>query len=88
MADSVSEERAEPSAASDLEAWRGDSGSIAASGVAVITSKILSVRRGRRCQLVAKNVAGGEDFPRWLVRDDEALVVALKREKATGVNAG
>jgi hypothetical protein len=42
MADSVSEDRAEPSAASDLEAWQGDSGSMAASGVAVITSKISS----------------------------------------------
>jgi hypothetical protein len=42
MADSVSEDRAEPSAASDLEAWRGDSGSMAASGVAVITFKISS----------------------------------------------
>jgi hypothetical protein len=42
MADPVSEDRAEPSAASDLEAWRGDSGSMVASGVAVITSKILS----------------------------------------------
>jgi hypothetical protein len=42
MADSVLEDRAEPSAASDLEAWRGDSGSMAASGVAVITSKISS----------------------------------------------
>jgi hypothetical protein len=39
MADSVSEERTEPSAASDLEVGRGDSGSMAASGVAVITSK-------------------------------------------------
>jgi hypothetical protein len=42
MADSISEERVEPSAASNLEAWRGDSGSMAASGVAVITSKISS----------------------------------------------
>jgi hypothetical protein len=42
MADSISEDRAEPSAASNLEAWRGDSGSMAASGVAVITSKISS----------------------------------------------
>jgi hypothetical protein len=42
MADSISEERAEPSAASDLEPWRGDSGSMVASGVVVITSKILS----------------------------------------------
>jgi hypothetical protein len=42
MADSVSEDRAEPSGALDLEAWRGDSGSMAASGVVVITSKISS----------------------------------------------
>jgi hypothetical protein len=42
MADSVLDDRAEPSAASDLEAWRGDSGSMAASGVVVITSKISS----------------------------------------------
>jgi hypothetical protein len=42
MADSVSEDRAEPSAASDFGAWRGDSGSMAASGVAVRTSKISS----------------------------------------------
>jgi hypothetical protein len=34
----------------------------------------------------AGNVAGGEYFPRWLVGDGEALVAALKREKATGVN--
>jgi hypothetical protein len=37
---------------------------------------------------VAENVAGGEDFPRWLVRDDVALVAALKRENATGANEG
>jgi hypothetical protein len=42
MADSVSEDSAEPSAASDLEAWRGDSGSMAASGVAVMTLRISS----------------------------------------------
>jgi hypothetical protein len=42
MADSVSEDRAEPSAASNLEAWRGDYGSMAASGVVVITSKTSS----------------------------------------------
>jgi hypothetical protein len=28
----------------------------------------------------AKNIAGSEDFPRQLVRDDVALVAALKRE--------
>jgi hypothetical protein len=37
---------------------------------------------------VAKNDAGGEDFPRQLVGDDEALVAALKRENATGANEG
>jgi hypothetical protein len=37
---------------------------------------------------VAENVAGGEDFPRWLVGDGEALVAALKREKAMGANEG
>jgi hypothetical protein len=42
MADSVSEDCAEPSAASDLEAWRGASGSMAANSVAVITSKTSS----------------------------------------------
>jgi hypothetical protein len=37
---------------------------------------------------VAENIAGGKDFPRWLVGDGEALMAALKREKATGVNEG
>jgi hypothetical protein len=37
---------------------------------------------------VAENVAGGEDLPRWLIGDDEALVAVLKREKATGANEG
>jgi hypothetical protein len=32
----------------------------------------------------AENIAGGEDFPRWLVGDGVALVAALKREKAMG----
>jgi hypothetical protein len=36
----------------------------------------------------AENVAGGEDFPRWLVGDDVALVAALKRESATGASEG
>jgi hypothetical protein len=42
IADSISEDRTEPSAASDLEAWQDDSGSMAARGVAVMTSKISS----------------------------------------------
>jgi hypothetical protein len=42
MADSILEDRVEPSVASDLEAWRDDSGSMVARGVAVMTSKISS----------------------------------------------
>jgi hypothetical protein len=34
--------------------------------------------------VLVENIAGGEDLPRWLVGDGEALVAALKREKATG----
>jgi hypothetical protein len=37
---------------------------------------------------VAENATGGEDFPRWLIGDDVALVEALKRENATGANEG
>jgi hypothetical protein len=37
---------------------------------------------------VAENAAGGEDFLRWLVGDDVALVAALRRENAMGVNEG
>jgi hypothetical protein len=36
----------------------------------------------------AENVTGGEDFPRWLIEDDVALVAALKRENAMGANEG
>jgi hypothetical protein len=56
MVDSVSEDLAEPSAASDLEAWRGDSGSIVASGVAVITSKISSEDEGDDASLWRKRL--------------------------------
>jgi hypothetical protein len=38
--------------------------------------------------VLAGSVAGGEDFLWWLIGDGEALVAALKREKATGVNEG
>jgi hypothetical protein len=53
--------------------------------------------KGRfRCEILklfdqaipAERVADGEDFLRWLVREDEALVAALKREKATGQMRG
>jgi hypothetical protein len=42
MADSVLDDRAELSVALDFEAWRGDSGSMAARGVAEMTSNISS----------------------------------------------
>jgi hypothetical protein len=35
---------------------------------------------------VAEKATGGEEFLRWLVGDDEALVEALRRERASGVN--
>jgi hypothetical protein len=38
--------------------------------------------------ILAERVAGGEDFPRRLIGDDEALVAALKRENAMGANEG
>jgi hypothetical protein len=38
--------------------------------------------------ILVENVTGGKDLPRWLVGDDGALVAALKREKAMGVNEG
>jgi hypothetical protein len=56
MADSVSEDLAEPSAALDLEAWQGDSGSLVASGVAVITSKISSADEGDDASLWQKKL--------------------------------
>jgi hypothetical protein len=65
MADSVSDDRAELSAASDFEAWRGDSGSIAARGVAEMTSKISSENKEDDASLwrknlpVARNSCGG-----------------------------
>jgi hypothetical protein len=35
---------------------------------------------------VAGKVTGGEELLRWLVRDREALVEALRRENAWGMN--
>jgi hypothetical protein len=53
----------------------------------------MALKRRFRCKMLeqaisAENVAGGEDFPRWLIGDDEALMATLKREKAMGVNEG
>jgi hypothetical protein len=38
--------------------------------------------------ILAERVTGGEDFLWWLVGDDVALVVALKRESVMGANEG
>jgi hypothetical protein len=33
-----------------------------------------------------RKATGGEELLRWFVRDDEALVGALRRESASGAN--
>jgi hypothetical protein len=38
--------------------------------------------------ILAEKATGGEDFPRWLVGDDVALVEALRRENVTEANEG
>jgi hypothetical protein len=60
---------------------------MAASGVAVMTSKISSEDEDDDASLWRKGYRRRRS-PRWLVGDDEALVAALKRERATGVNEG
>jgi hypothetical protein len=35
---------------------------------------------------VVEKATGGKEFLRWLTGDDEALVEALRRESARGVN--
>jgi hypothetical protein len=35
---------------------------------------------------VVEKSTGGEEFLRWLVEDDEALVEVLRRERASGAN--
>jgi hypothetical protein len=37
-------------------------------------------------ELLRRKVTGGEEIPRWLVGDHGALMEALRREKAWGVN--
>jgi hypothetical protein len=59
---------------------------MAARGVAEMTSKISKRGRGGRSQLVAGKVTGGEELLRWLIGDRGALVEALRRENAWGVN--
>jgi hypothetical protein len=86
MADSVSEDCAEPSAASDLEAGRGDSGSMTASGVAVMTSKILSEDEDDEASLRQKipPVARFSTVARRRWRSSRGG--AEERERATGAN--
>jgi hypothetical protein len=60
---------------------------MAASGVAVMTSRISSEDEEDDASLWRKSYRR-RGFPRWLIGDDEALVAALRREKATGVNEG
>jgi hypothetical protein len=62
MAGSVSDDRAELIAALDFEAWRGDSGSIAARGVAEITSKISSEDEEDDASLWQKKLPVVRDF--------------------------
>jgi hypothetical protein len=58
---------------------------MAASGVAVRISKISSEDEEDDASLWQKCYRRRVS-PRWLIRDDEALVAALKRERAMGVN--
>jgi hypothetical protein len=60
---------------------------MAASGVAVMTSRISSEDEEDDASLWQKSYRR-RGFPRWLVGDDKALVAALRRENATGVNEG
>jgi hypothetical protein len=62
MANSVSDDRAELSAASDFEAWQGNSSSMAARGVAEMTSKILSKDEEDDASLWRKKLPAARDF--------------------------
>jgi hypothetical protein len=60
---------------------------MAASGVAVMTSKISSEER-KTMPACGRKSCRRRGFPRWLVGDGEALMAALRRENATEVNEG
>jgi hypothetical protein len=60
---------------------------MAASGVVLMTSKTSSEDEEDDASLWRKRYRRRVS-PRWLVGDDEALVAALRREKATGQNEG
>jgi predicted transcriptional regulator len=59
---------------------------MAARGVADIISKISSEEEEDDASLWRKKFTSGEEISRRLVRDHRALVEALRREKAWGVN--
>jgi hypothetical protein len=59
---------------------------MAASGVAVITSKISSKDEEDDASLWQKMMPVARIFPRWLIGDGVALMAALKRENAMGAN--
>jgi hypothetical protein len=86
MADSVSDDRAELFAASDLEAWCGNSGSMAARGVAEMTSRISSEEEEDDASLWREKVTGGEEILRWLTGDDGGLAEVPRRENVRGMN--
>jgi hypothetical protein len=87
MADSVSEDRTEPSAASDFEVWRGDSGSMVASGVAVMTSKTSSEEEEDEASLWQKMLPAARFFAVARRRWRSSRGGAEERE-TTGANEG
>jgi hypothetical protein len=59
---------------------------MAVRGVAEMTSKILSEEEEDDASLWREKLNGGEELLRWLVGDRGALMEALRRESAWGVN--
>jgi hypothetical protein len=59
---------------------------MAARGVAEMTSKISSEEEDNDASLWREKATGGEEILRRLVGDRGALVEALRRESAWGVN--
>jgi hypothetical protein len=58
---------------------------MAARGMAEMISKTSKEEEEDEASLQRK-VTGGEEIPRWLIGDHEALVEALRREKVWGAN--
>jgi hypothetical protein len=85
IADSVSDDLAEFPAASDVAAWWDVSGSMAARGVAEMTSRT-SRDEEDEASLCRKQVKwpASRNSEQWLTGDRGALTVALRRENAQG----